>query len=306
LDFKQLEAYVQVVELKSFSKAAESIYVSQPSVSAYINALEQELEIQLIFRSTKEVLVTKAGSLFYEYAKNILTLRDTSILQVKKLFECTSGEICILASSVPSQYILPEILPEFHKEYPNISFNIIQTDSADVIKCIESQGFEFGFVGAKIETSKCYYEHVLSDKIVIITPNSEKYRNIINSSSLNFLYNESFIVREKGSGTRLKYEELIENLGLDIRKLRVGATFSNTQSIIHAVSKGLGFSIVSYLSAEFYIKQNLVLSIDIETPLSQRDFYFVFKKNFMISPLSQVFINFAYAYFQNTQQINSA
>ena len=74
MDFKQLEAYVRVIELDSFSKAAESLYISQPSVSLYIRALEKDLQTQLLYRSTKEIIPTRAGTLFYEYAKNLILI----------------------------------------------------------------------------------------------------------------------------------------------------------------------------------------------------------------------------------------
>ena len=136
MDFRQLEAYITVYELKNFSKAAEKMFLSQPSVSAYINALEKELQTQLIFRSTKEFQPTKAGMLFYQYARDILSLRDNSLHSIRNITDSNTGNIDILASSVPSQYILPELLGDFHKLYPNVTFNLTQADSMKVIEGI--------------------------------------------------------------------------------------------------------------------------------------------------------------------------
>ncbi len=297
MEFKQLEAFVHVVNLSSFSKAADAIFLSQPSVSAYISSLEKELGVQLIFRSTKEVLPTKAGKLFHEYASNILVLRDKAIFTVKNLSLNAIGQSEILASSVPSQYILPEVLAEFHKIYPGISFNVKQTDSLEVVNGVISQKSEFGIAGTKIINNKCIYEPFMSDKLILIAPNEERFKIKDKHSLIDLLKNEFFIAREQGSGTKSSYEEFIKNLGISIDKLKISATFFNTQSIIHSVSKGLGISIVSELAAKQYIDQNLVLKINTIETLPKRDFYFIFKKDFMLSHICEIFVEFARNYF---------
>jgi DNA-binding transcriptional LysR family regulator len=291
VELKQLEAFVKVYEIQSFSKAAEEMFVSQPSISAYINSLEKELKTQLIHRSTKEFLPTKSGKLFYEYAKNILSLRDKSIVSVKNLSDCNTGSIDILASSVPAQYILPEILGAFHKVCPSVTFNIEQADSSDVVKGISAHKSEIGFVGAKIDNPKCVYEDFMSEKLIMIAPYDEQYKNIDSNDIPNLLHSEYFVVREAGSGTRLLYEEYLMGAGFKIGELKVSACFNNTQSVIHAVANGLGLSIVSELAAKPYIRQNMVVPVYIDS-LPVRNFYIVLKKNAIISPVIEKFVNF--------------
>ena len=108
MDFKQLEAFVYVVKLKSFSKAAQRIYLTQPTISAHINSLEKELDTKLIERGTKYVYPTKPGSILYQYAVKMLNLRDDACCSVKNYNKELKGSLTICASTVPSQYILPE------------------------------------------------------------------------------------------------------------------------------------------------------------------------------------------------------
>ena len=108
MELKQLEAFVKVYELQNFSKAADKLFLSQPSISAYINALEKEVGSKLIHRSTKTFQATKSGTLLYEYAKEILSLHDKGIAALKNLSENSVGTIDISASSVPAQYIYPK------------------------------------------------------------------------------------------------------------------------------------------------------------------------------------------------------
>lgn len=295
MEIKQLEIYVKVYELKSFSKAAEEIFLSQPSISTNINALEKELQTQLIYRSTKEFVPTKSGKLFYEYAKEILTLRDKSISSLKSLTDGCAGSIDILASSVPAQYILPEILASFHKTHCNILFNVKQADTADVVKGISAHEGEIGFVGAKIENPKCVYEDFILERLVIIAPKEKRFEKVSLSDVKNLLRSECFIIRESGSGTRLEYEKYLENIGINIKELKVCACFDNTQSIINAVANGLGLSVVSELAAKYYIGQKMVTAVSLDS-LPQRQFYIVLKKNCVLSPAADAFIKFVRLY----------
>lgn len=294
MEFKQLEIYVKVYELQSFSRAAEEMSLSQPSISTYINSLEKELQTQLIYRSTKEFISTKSGKLFYEHAKDMLALRDKSVFSLTTSSDCSVGTIDILASSVPAQYILPEVLGAFHKQYPNIIFNLEQVDTAEVVKGISAHKSEVGFVGAKIENAKCTYENFMSERLVLIAPNEERFKKNRPQDVPHLLHNEYFVMRERGSGTRLEYEEILRNIG--VKPNKISAYFSNTQSIIHAVANGLGLSVVSELAAKHYIQQKMVIPIDIG-PLPERNFYIVLKKKCTVAPAVDVFVKFVRSYF---------
>lgn len=305
MDFRQLDAYINAYELKSFSRAAEKMFLSQPSISAYINSLEKELQTQLIYRSTKEFIPTKSGVLFYQYARDMLSLRDNSIHSMKNICDSNAGSIDILASSVPSHHILPQILGSFHKLYPNILFNLQQADSTEVIKGISSYKSEVGFVGARIENSTCTYKDFMSERLVMIAPWDERFHNINSENIKEFVYNEYFIMREEGSGTRLRYEEYLKRLGVDLSRLKVSAQLSNTQNIIDAVANGLGISIVSELAAKHYISQKRITSIEV-CPLSKRNFYIVLKKNRIQTPIVDAFVEFvcSYEYDKPTEKNN--
>jgi DNA-binding transcriptional LysR family regulator len=292
MDFKQLEAYVRVIELDSFSKAAEALYLSQPSESLYISALEKDLQTQLLYRSTKEIVPTKAGLLFYEHAKNMLALRDQSVLSLKYVTGNTDGEINILASSVPAQFILPEALAAFHEAYPKVVFRLEQTDTAEVVNGIAAQKGEVGFAGARIKNPKCVYQSFMTEKLILIAPNQERFRSLRTDDAAQLFLNEPFITREQGSGTRRRYEEFLKEVGVQPDKLRTVARFNNTQSVLHAVACGLGVSIVSELAARHYLSQEMVLSLDMPCPLPLRDFYIVTKKNVPAPPVVEVFLGF--------------
>lgn len=291
MEFKQLEAYVNVYELKSFSKAAEEMYLSQPSISAYINALEKELGTQLIFRSTKEFIPTKAGAMFYEYAKDMLSLREKSISSIKNMSGADVGSIDLMASTVPSQYILPELLGQFHQQYPNIVFHLEQADSAAVVKGISTSRTEVGFVGARMDNPKCVYEEFMSERLIMIAPYDEHYINMQPEQIPHLVRNEYFITRETGSGTRVWYEEFLRRLDVEPEMLKVSAQLSNTQSVILAVAGGLGLSIVSEIAARHYMEQKMITAIDVGF-VYERKFYLVTKKNRIQTRTVDTFLQF--------------
>jgi len=292
MDFKQLEAYVQVIEHASFSKAAEAIFMSQPSVSMYISSLEKELATTLINRSTKDVTPTLAGKIFYEKAKELLRLKYNTVESIKNLSGNFAGEISILASSVPAQYILPEILADFTKLHPKISFVVKQADTLEVSRNIAAQKAEIGFSGGVVDNSKCEFTEFMAEQMVMIAPFNMGFSDLKEYSLKSLLYEHRFISRERGSGTRAQYETFFTKQDIDISKVNTSLCFDNTQSIINAVINGLGISIVSEFAARAFIKKEMVIPLKLKENLPERAFYYVLKRNFAHSHLIDLFVGF--------------
>jgi len=292
MDFKQIEAFVNVVEHASFSKAAEAIFMSQPSVSTYISSLEKELGTVLINRSTKEVSPTVAGKIFYENAKALLALKNNTTERIKSLSGSFSGEITVLASSVPAQYILPEMLAGFASLYPDISFVVRQCDTLDVSRGIASQAAEIGFAGGVEDNGKCDFIEFMTEEMVMIAPVDRGFVYSRKYALNEILYGHRFISREKGSGTRAQYEAFFSRQGVDLKRVNAGICFDNTQSIINAVVSGLGVSMVSKLAAGAFIRQGMVMPLMLDIGLPGRKFYYVLKKNFVHSHLVDLFVMF--------------
>lgn len=295
MDFKQLEAYIQLIEHNSFSKAAEAIFVSQPSVSIYINSLEKELATTLVSRSPKGVLPTLAGKIFYEKAKELLALKNNTVDRIKNLSGNLAGEINISASSVPAQYILPQLLADFTDTHPDISFTVKQADTLEVSRNIATQAAEIGFSGGTVENNKCDFTQFMTERIVIIAPPDSGLSDSHEYPLDSLLYENRFISREKGSGTRARYETFFAEQNIDIKRINTSLCFDNTQSIINAVMGGLGISMVSEIAARAFIKKEMIIPLKLKTTLPERMFYFVLKKNFPHSHLIDLFVAFLVA-----------
>lgn len=300
MDFKQIEAFVYVVRHKSFSKAADALYLTQPTISSHISSLENILGIKLIDRSSKEIYPTTAGKIFFEYAQNLINMRDNAIYALKDFSTNIKGKLEIAASTVPSQYIVPELIINFLQKYKNINFNLIQLDTGQVIEELIDKKFEIGIVGSMIKNDKLVYEKLTKDKLVLITPCNKKYKDMINKKiSINELINEPFIFRESGSGTRQEFEKFLNKANVNPKSIKIIAQINNLEAIKQAVHLGLGVSIVSARSAEDYLKSGMLKVFEIEGFTMKREFYLVHYKNRPISPITKAFKSFALKYYKN-------
>ena len=279
MNLKQLEAFVEVAEKNSFSKAAKSLYLTQPTVSAHISALEKELGSRLLIRNTKEVELSESGKRLYEYAKQIVLLTA----QIEQEFgkKEKRGEkpyFTIAASTVPAQYLLPNIL------YPMEQFRILESDSAGVVEKVATRRADIGLTGTDAAGKYCEFVPFYEDELIVITPNSVKYQNRKQSgNALEWIAGEPMLLREEGSGTRKEAMKLLQRAGIEESKLQVIASIENPETIKRSVASGMGISILSALSAQDAVSSGQVLAFSLGEERSTREIYAVYNKNFQLS-----------------------
>ncbi|MGC4018293.1 MAG: selenium metabolism-associated LysR family transcriptional regulator [Muricomes sp.] len=299
MNLKQLEAFVAIADEGSFSKAAKSLFLTQPTVSAHISSLEQELNVRLFVRNTKEVNLSEDGKVLYVHAKQMVSLQK----QIEMVFDKTRKEsshcIRIAASSVPAQYLLPQILAQFSEKYPEEQFKLMETDSAKVVEQVINYNVDIGFTGTVLEKKHCQYIPFYQDDLIIITPNSEKFRKLKEiekeqgeeqNDNKTWIQEEPVILREEGSGTRREAERLLKSMGISVEDLNVVASMENQETIKRSVSRGIGISIISRLAAEEELKEGKVLAFSLNGKQSRRDINVVYNKNFQMSSLAEKFL----------------
>lgn len=299
MNLKQLEAFVSIADEGSFSRAAKSLFLTQPTVSAHISSLEQELNVRLFIRNTKEVNLSEDGKLLYGHAKQMVSLQK----QIEMVFDKTrkEGSHClrIAASSVPAQYLLPQILAQFSEKYPEEQFKLMETDSAKVVEQIVNYNADIGFTGTVFEKKHCQYIPFYQDELIIITPNSERFRKLKEvrdteegqqNEDKMWIQKEPVILREEGSGTRREAERLLKNMGIDLEDLNIVASMENQETIKRSVSRGIGISIISRLAAEEELREEKILEFPLSGKQGKRDINVVYNKNFQMSSLAGKFL----------------
>lgn len=292
MNLKQLEAFVQVAEGGSFSRAAKELYLTQPTISAHIASLEKELNVRLFIRNTKEVSLSEDGKELYKYAKPMMDLEH----KIEERFG--SGEepgkhcITIAASTVPAQYLLPAILKRYNEKYPEEQLKILEMDSAKVVLRVIDHMVDVGLTGTTLEKKHCRYVPFYKDQLVVITPNTEKYRKLQAESAddISWICQESFIMREEGSGTRKEAEKQFARAGISVEKLDVIASIENQETIKKSVSQGLGISVLSALASKDEVEEGHILAFPIPGADSGRDINLVYNKNYQLSRSAERFI----------------
>lgn len=293
MEFKQIEAFVNVAKYKSFSKAAEAIYLSQPTISAHIGSLEKEMGTVLFDRLGREIRLTPAGQIFYEYAVNILNTRDHAMVSIEEYNSEVKGELSIAASTTPCKCILPNLIREFLLVYPNVSFKIMGTGTGEVISHILNFDAEIGIVGRNIPDDRLSYFELADDNLVAVTPRNKKFDNI-KDECIDFIdiQHENLILREKDSATRQIFESSLISSGMNINKLNILSEVSSMDTALQFVKYGLGITIMSEDAARDYIECGYVKRFYIKGLPLKRKIYLVKYEKKTLSPAAAAFERF--------------
>ena len=292
MNLKQLESFSYIIETNSFSEAAKKLFLTQPTISSHISLLEKELSTQLLIRTTKDVIPTDAGKKLYTYAKQMLQIQNTILEEFHVKSEDEKNVINLGASSIPEQYILPEILPKYLKKNKN-EFKIGRGDSFEIINQVVNKEIEIGLVGTQIETSNCIFEPFYKDKLVVITPVNQKYLQMKEEGfHIKVLLKEPIIMREEGSGTRKEIKKFLNHMKINDGSSNIIATLNSTEAIKRSVANNMGISIISNLAVQDYIKDKRVLAFDLAEENIYRNLYIVRNKEMYMSKSSLKFIKF--------------
>lgn len=289
MNLKQLEAFVQVSESGSFSKAAKELFLTQPTISAHISSLEKELNVRLFIRNTKEVSLSDDGKDLYRYAKQITDLEKA--IEERFYMDGDDGKhfITIAASTIPAQYLLPKVLMCYRERYPKEQIKIMETDSSEVVTQVVDHMVDVGFTGTVLEKKHCKYIPFYKDELAVITPDTPEYRKIKeeNLEDINWIRRKPLILREEGSGTRKEAEKQLKNAGISLETLDIVASIANQETIKKSVKQGMGITVLSKLAAE---DEEGFLIFPIPGADEGRDINLVYNKNYQMTRSADRFI----------------
>ena len=292
MNLKQLEAFVKVAETKSFSEAAKKLFLTQPTVSAHVSALEKELNTCFLIRNTRGVELSETGKELYAYAVQMLEIEKTIKGRFGKEIKPEGNVLRIGASTIPAQYILPNVMSTFHAEYPGEKLKLFEADSEGVIDMILSHHVDIGFTGTVIEKGNCKYLPFYEDELVVLTPANEKFvEKLCNGQPLaEWIMEEPVILREEGSGTKKEAARFLAEQGIDMKKLKLAALMENQETIKRSVNKGMGITILSRLAAEEELKSGTLLAFPLGSRGGKRMINLVYDAEYPLLPAAERFI----------------
>ncbi|KKK36137.1 LysR family transcriptional regulator [Mesobacillus campisalis] len=288
MDLHQLYVFTKVVENKSFSKAAEEVFLSQSTVSAHIQALEKMLNMKLFDRVGRESVLTPHGERLYHWAQQLLLLKDRALLDLSESMTELRGVIRMAASSVPGQFLLPKMINGFRRVYPSVTFHISEASSKIVAEKVLSGTVDVGILGEKYENERVEYIPLLKEHLVLIAANHFKFPQTV---SIHELLEFPFVMRSPDSGTNALLERLLKKKHIPKDQLNIIAYTDSGQSLIQFVKHGIGISIISEIAAEEYCQTNVIKKFEIEDFAEERYFYLAYNKNKTLSLVAKLFIN---------------
>lgn len=289
MDLRRLEIFAKVAELGSFSRAADALFLTQPTISEHVRSLEDELGVQLLDRLGRGTTPTRAGLLLLGYAQRMLTLAREAQQAVDQLQGRMSGELAVGGSTIPGEYVLPALIGAFKTKYPDISIALLIGDSRQVSGWVEDGRVEVGVVGARPAGRALESRELMTDELVVVVPAAHAWAER-RTVTLAELRGEPLIMRERGSGSREAMERALAEVGLDLSTFRIVGEMGSTQAIKQAVRASVGISLISRRAVEDECRASLLACVKIKDLKIARAFYLVTHRDRTRSPLAQAFV----------------
>ncbi len=300
MDIYRLATFCKVFELKSFSKAAQDLFLSQPTVSSHIANIENELGISLFDRVGREILPTKAGDILYSYARKITTMLSQAITEIHLVQGKVAGDLFIGGSTIPGQYFLPQILHTYKMQYSDVRLHLKIYDSSRIQEEVLEGKLDIGIVGGREDHFDLVFEPVLSDEMVILGPNSLTAAPDMELDRES-LVSLPWILREKGSGTRKAMEAGLSQLGLTLKDIYTVATVYSTEAVLQCIRAGMGVSVTSQMAANRLIMSRECLPMSSPWMKLERSFYMVTHRKRQIFPATIRFMEILRTHCQRIQ-----
>ena len=292
LDLHKLEIFYWVAELRSFSQAAELLDLSQPTVSAHVQELEDAVGGQLLYRLHGRISLTPLGQLLADRAKALLAFKREAVAAVEQFHGTLSGELWIGGSNIPGEYLLPQKLGAFTKKYPAVKPILRIGDSAGIIEDVFEGKVELGFVGSKRSDERLSFTKIWNDEMVLAVPKGHPWsrRKFVEIADLR---GENFISREHGSGT---LDSILHLLARGRRSrlnlLHVSMELGSTEAVKESLMAGFGISILSRISIRHELAEGSIAEVPIRGLKMERGIYEVYHRRRPLHPVAQAFREF--------------
>jgi DNA-binding transcriptional LysR family regulator len=287
MDFRQLEAFVNVARYKNFSRAGKALYLSQPTISLHISNLEKELSTPLFDRTSKEVNLTPAGIEFLNYALDMINMKNRAIHNIISSQNKISGSIKISTTTTPSLVLLPKAIEQFQNLHPEVKFIVEEKSTNVILEDVCSLTSDLGLIGMHVENERFASHHLFEDELVFICAEDVALDQVVDMAEL---VKHKMITRSDQSSTRIELERSMVEQGYDVGLLENVVESDNMNLIVKLVSSGVGISYLSKTIYECYKKNMPVKSFQVKGLNLSRSIHLITNKRRTLSPAAEDFI----------------
>lgn len=287
MNLQYLNAFYVTVKANSISKAAKLLHLTQPGLSMQIQALEKELQVDLLKRSNKGVELTEAGKIVYDYACIILSLQDNIERDLENLKQ-ERNQLLLGSCKAIGEYALPCSIYVFKHDHDDIDVHMEITNTRTVVENLLNRTIHIGIVQGHVINSKLNLSKITSGKLLLVT----SLPLMKNTITIEELKKMPLIIREKGSGTREIIESALSSHQVKIDDLNILYELNSMEAIKSSVIAGKGLSFISELSIKRELRDGILKKIDIENLDLISEFYVAFRNDHTLLPHEEDFIRF--------------
>jgi LysR family transcriptional regulator, low CO2-responsive transcriptional regulator len=288
MDFDQLETFLEVARLSSFSRAAEKRFRTQPAISSQIRSLEEEIGAKLLDRSGGKVSITASGKLFQKYAEETLDARRAVLLAIAETERVPRGEIIVGANEGTCLHILPEVFAEFKKQYPDVAVNIKRSDYAKILESVIDNSVDFGVISLPVTDARLTVVTIHRDELVVIAPKNHPLAKMKSATVADVA--KFPLVMPKVGHTRDGLDALFHERKL---KPRYAMELDSSELLKRFVAADVGVGFIARSNVEEDVRANVLSAIPLSDSQIRRDLALVFRKDKALSRAALAFIEIA-------------
>ncbi|AGL03467.1 selenium metabolism-associated LysR family transcriptional regulator [Desulfoscipio gibsoniae] len=288
MNIERFKVFSKVAQFKSFTRAADELFMTQPAISKNIKLIEDFYGVVLFRRIGKHIELTEAGNKLLQFANEILKLADEAKEALNEDKLQSEEKIVISSGSTVGVYILPEVLKSFLKKYPKVQFTIEISNAQKILDEFVDGSIDVGIIGALVHKTSLKYLPFISEELKLIVAKHHPWcqKSEISASDLK---SQPFFLREKGSGLRYVVEERLRKAGIELDNV---TEMPNNEAIVKLVEAGLGVSIVSEYAIAEDLELNRVKTVKIKNLDLHRYFYLLYNEEKMSSKTFNNFIDY--------------
>lgn len=285
MDLDQLHTFLEIVRLKSFSKAAQTCFRTQPAISAQVRQLEQELNTSLFERLGTRIRLTPAGKIFADYAEQILDLRRRAQDTINELDRIPRGELVIAANEATCIHVLPRVFSEYKKQFPNVQLQVDRSYGARVVEAVVDNLADFGITQLPVQEKKVQVVRVHSDEIKVIVPPNHPLADR-ESVTAQEVANHTVLLPKYGT-TRKRVTGWLDTAG---GNLQVSMELDSTEMIKRFCLAGMGIGFLAYTHCREEVESGTLRALSIEPEPMMRRLGLIYKKDKALSKAALGFI----------------
>ena len=285
MDFDQLHTFLEIVRLKSFSKAAQTCYRTQPAISAQVRQLEQELRTELFERFGSRISLTTAGRIFTEYAAQMLDLRRRAQDAIAELETNPRGELVIAANEATCIYVLPRVFSEFRELFPAVQLQVHRSYGARVVEAVMDNSADFGLNQLPVDEKRLQVVSIYHDEIRLIVPARHALAGLKTVSPSALV--EYFLILPQEGKTRSRLNEWLEPVEDEIR---ISMELDSTEMMKRFVMAGLGVTFLAVSNCREEIAAGKLLAISLSPEPMVRRLGLIYRKDKALSKAALGFI----------------